>query len=334
MERVILLKTQLVEAAKFARSTQAAHRRLAAILLDNFIEIQLSTLIKQIFRHDEAYYKREKKYSETFRHKVLYNYDELLKLSVVESIITTDECRMLSFCHDVRNNLYHKVGEEKLLIRIAINMLYSIIVKYQPNWKSGRGFTAYTMDTVDPYNDKKGRFAMFSGNSKDDWDNFLAKHFTCIDRRAKSASRLISDFLVGKMKDAKSALKFVDKEFVIFFPHTKDWDFNKLVLNYAFLNANDNELKRLKEISDAHERDRRFDELAKKYKKSWTFKKPERLTILERKFKELGTLNIERCLEKFMSHREEAFMLHDALSRAAGELDGEIQSAIDRSKGK
>lgn len=334
MERVILLKTQLAEAAKFARSTRIAHRRLAAILLDNFIEIQLSTLIKQIFLADWAYYKREKKYSESTRIKILYSYEELLKACVNESIISTDELRMLNFCHNVRNNLYHKAGEEEILIRIAIIMLHQIIVKYQPKWASARGITVYDGVTVDPYTTNESKFNMFSGNSKNDWEEFLAMHFNCIDKRSKSASRLISDFLIDKIKKAKDALKFVNKEYVIFFPGTTDWDFNRLVFHYSFLNTNEIELKKIKELVDKNEKDRIFDELIKKHRAKWTYKKPERLHILEKSFRKLATLGVEQCLEKFMSYKEETFMLHNAIAHAAGDLDSAIQDALDYMRGK
>lgn len=56
MERVLLLKTQLVEAAKLADSSDFAKQRLAVILLDNFIEIQLSELMKKKFLECQVRY--------------------------------------------------------------------------------------------------------------------------------------------------------------------------------------------------------------------------------------------------------------------------------------
>jgi len=65
MEKVVLLKTQLVEAARLGRSDDFRMQRLAVILLDNFVEIQLSSLIKEKFRWDSAFTFQEKKYKES-----------------------------------------------------------------------------------------------------------------------------------------------------------------------------------------------------------------------------------------------------------------------------
>lgn len=153
MEKVVLLKTQLAEAATFARSKRFGHKRLAVILLDNFIEIQLSALMQKNFLWDEGLFS-PKKYTLERKTKVLNHYDELLKVCVKEQIITSDELRLLSYCHEIRNNLYHKGEEEKVLTQAAITILYHIIIKYQPHWKSAKNFTAWTNNFEDPYNPK------------------------------------------------------------------------------------------------------------------------------------------------------------------------------------
>jgi hypothetical protein len=334
MEKVVLLKTQLAEAAHFARSKRFSHKRLAVILLDNFVEIQLSGLMREKFSLADELYFKEKKYSHENQVKILNHYDELLRICVKEDIINTDEKRLLTYCHDIRNNLYHKGDEEVLLTKIAIVILNKIILKHQPKWKTTRKFTIWTHDSHDPYNPKKGYSSLSSENSDEDWNNFLNKHFVCIDKRTKNASGLLSDYLIEKIKSTRDAIKFINQDYKIFFPSAKDWGYSDFLLHYSFLNVEQNELKKIKEIKDRTERQQKYDILFLSYKNSWRHKKQSRLKTLEKAFKQLAKLPIEKSIEKFVTYKDETNMLHAAFGRAALELDIAIQDAVDFARGK
>lgn len=332
MEKAILLKTQLAEAAGFAKSKRFGHKRLAVILLDNFIEIQLSSLMRQKFEWN--IYLKGNIYSHDKKAKILNHFDELLKASLEEEIITPNEKMLLAFCHKIRNNLYHKGDEEKLLTQVAIIILYDIIKKYQPNWRTSRMFTTFHFDAVDPYKIETENTFISGGNSEGDWKKFLEKYFVIIDKRNKTASRLISDFLITKIRDAKDAYKFIQTEFDIFFPYAKDWTFNDFILQYSFAKIKESQLEKIKEISDPNERKKEIIKLQEEYLKGWRVKKPERLSTLEKSFKELSKLPIEKSIEKFTTYRDETYLFHDTLSNAASDLDGAIQNAIDIARGK
>lgn len=130
MEKTIPLKTQLAEAAVFARSYRHAHNRLAVILLDNFLELQLSGMMKQLFHLDRSWYRPYKKHTSAQRNKILRHYNELLRASVRENIISEENKRILSFCHNIRNNLYHQGDEDKLLTQVAVVLLHDVILVY------------------------------------------------------------------------------------------------------------------------------------------------------------------------------------------------------------
>lgn len=334
MDKVVLLKTQLAEAASFARSKRLAHKRLAVILLDNFVEIQLAELIRLKFSWDGEFYFQEKKYPHEKRIKILNHYDELLKTCIKEGIITLEEQRLLSFCHNVRNNLYHKIDEEVLLIQCAIAILHYIITKYQPHWKTARAFTTWTKNSEDPYYSKQTNRSHSSGNSELSWEEFLKKYFVCVDRRSKNVSKLISEYLIEKIKDTKSDMHFINGEFKIFFPYTKNWDFNDFLLHYSFLNIKHDEIEKIKEIKDRAERKEQYDALFLSYKNDWRYKKKERLKTLEAAYKGLATLPIEKSIEKFFSYKDEIKMINEAFDRAARDLDGAIQNAIDLAREK
>lgn len=331
MEKVILLKTQLAESAQFAKSKRFGHNRLAVILMDNFVEIQLSGLMGNKFLLDEISASKGKKYSQERRAKIFSNYDELLKASIKENIITEDEHKLLSFCHGVRNNLYHKGDEEKLLIRIATIILQQIIVKYQPFWKSAKNVTSWSKKTNDPYNSREKSFS-HSWNTENDWKSFLNKHFNCIDKRTKTASALISEYLVQKTKETKGNMRFIKDEFHIFFQQTKDWNFNDFLIHYSFYNVKHEEIERIKENPNKAEINIQINRLFLLYKQNWRYKRKDRLAVLEKSFKQFTKLPVEKAIEKFMTYKEEVKMIHESFKKAARDLDQIIDEAIDRAR--
>ena len=335
MDKLILLKTQLVEAAKLARSKRFGHKRLSVILLDNFIEIQLSDLIRQKFRWDGTSFFKQKKYPIEKRTKILNHYDELLKTCVKENEISTSELRLLSFCHNVRNNLYHKGKEEILLTQIAINILQEIIIKHQPTWRNTRGLTVLTHSEKDPYpTRKRGTSLIFFENEENAWIKFLTKYFNCVDRRSRNTSKLLSDYLLEKLKRTNNALDFIKKDYVVMFPESQNWGYNDFLLHYSFLNIKYKEIEKIKENKNRTQIKSQLDQLFHTYQKYWTPKKPERLKILKNASRQLAKLPIEKSIIKFTNLNDEIIMIYEAFSYAAGELDGAIQDAYDRYRGK
>lgn len=334
MEKVTLLKTQLAEAAKFGKSQEFRFQRLAVILLDNFIEIQLSTLIKEKFTWDGAWYFQEKKYKQKHRRKILSYHDELLKTSRDENLIDEKERVLLSFCHEVRNNLYHRIREEELLVNVALRILQTIIYKKQPVWKNASTFTTYTSNTHDPFINLKDKRLRLDGNSKFDWENFLKTHFNFIDKRKANASKLLSNNMIYKIRRIREYYRFLQEEFSIFFPGSADWDFNDFLLHYSFRILNNDILEEIKEITQKDQRDAEYKEAYKRYLKQWNYKSYSRLKEIAKKANELSMLEIYESLEIYNSLRLELNMIYDSIKMAASELDQSIQLAIDQARGK
>lgn len=335
MDKTILLKTQLIEAAKFAKSDSFGQKRLAVIILDNFIELQLSDIVKQKFRWDGIFYQQEKKYSVERRSKILFDYGELIKTCLKEDIINESEQFFLNFCHNVRNNLYHKGKEEELLTQVAIYLLQSIIVKYQPKWKNTRDLTVFGQNIKDPFHNKRKKVINpFIFNETSDWITFLEKHFICIDRRKKNSSRLLSDYLIQKLKRTNDAIEFLKKESGAFYQSKGVWNYNDTLLYYSYLNINHDKIERIKENKDHIQVRNNLNALFRSYRNSWTPKKQERLKVLKESSLQLSMLEAEKSMVKFITLRNEIVMLYEAFSHAAGDLETEIQNAIDRARGK
>lgn len=331
MDKVILLKTQLAEAALLAKKGTYPNYRLAVILLDNFVEIQLAAIMKNKFDLDSGY-SRVKKYSFTLRKKVLNNYDDLLRICVSEKVIESDDLRLLTFCHAVRNNLYHKGGEEMPLTHITLFILHDLIVTYQPTWKSARMFTSGHSDIDDPY--EREDQPPLSGNSSEDWEYFLKTYFTFPDKEHMKPAAILSEFLLEKVYDAKGAFQFVRDDFSYFHPGTEDWTFNDFVREFSFLTRQKHEIAVIQDNPDKTIAESEFLALRESFRDKWRFKKEERLEKLAEKIKTLAKLPISECLEKYNSLKDEVFMFNDALGEAAMRLDGQMQLAYDIARGK
>ncbi|RQO77741.1 hypothetical protein DBR40_07135 [Pedobacter sp. KBW01] len=333
MKRVILLKTQLAEAAKLAGSPDFAKQRLAVILLDNFMEIQLVEFMKANFAHDDWFTSRPLKYNFDQRKKILYNYNDLLKACVLEGIIDADERNLLAFCHDVRNNLYHQAREEPLLTFIALLFLNDLILKYQPQWKSARDFTSWDTITVDPYEVDTGKDYFFHDfNSRDAWELFLETHFKSFIDRSKTPSVLIAEHLLGKITQSRDHYSFLIDNHPAFHANSETWELNEYLMFYSFYNVKEFELKVLKSSDQKHNFRQIRDNMVLDYQKNWVYVKTTRLDTLEGHFKKIANLPAAQALKKFMAFRAEITMIHEALSRAASDLDHEIDMAIDYAK--
>lgn len=334
MEKVILLKTQLVEAARLGKSDDFRFQRLAVILLDNFVEIQLSSLIQKKFHWNNFFTFQEKKYKEREKRKILMNYDELLKTCVKENFINKEELFLLSFCHDIRNNLYHKIDEEKLLVSVALRILQELITTKQPTWKNAKEFTAFSSSTVDPYSNSNSQHWNMDGNSEDEWKYFLKEYFDFIDKRKSSSSTLLKKNLIEKIKASRSNYKFIKDGFHTFFPYAENWEFNDYLLQYSFDNINREKIEEIRELNDTKKEKEEYYSLFKKYKDKWQHKTYKRLKKIEEKVDQMSTLSTHESLEKYISLRTEVNMINDALMSAAVELDNAIQDAVDRARGK
>jgi len=329
MERVVLLKTQLAEAAKLAASNNFANQRLAVILLDNFAEIQLLELMKSKFDYDEFIQGNPKRYNQTIKKKIFFHHGELLKACFQEKIITLEEIDLFAFCHDVRNNLYHKAKEEHSLTSVALKLLHDLIWKYQPEWRSGRSYMTGRME--DPYAEGKDHSSKLSVNSKQDWDFFLSRHFNFIEKGSLSVSELISEHLLEKIQKSIELYEFLLEEYSTYSPGSEDWQLNDFLRLYSFFKINDYKLKGLKETVTIKEYNVRIKEMSLIHRKEWVFVRPDRLTTLEQNIRKLASLPAHKALDKYnKSFKTEVYLIYESLADAAGDLEAEIDAAIDQ----
>lgn len=336
MDKTILLKTQLNEAAKLAKQAEIRYKRLAVILLDNFVEIQLRCIFKGRLYFDGLLWQyQKKKYKQKQRNKINSYYEELLKACVKEKIINSDHKKLLLFCHGVRNNIYHNIDEEELLVKIAIKILYKIIKEKQPKWGNGYHSTLILPAGSDPFEIKKSNNDAFGNNTnvKEEWDYFFKTYFNILDKREKSIQCLLGDYIKNKILEIKSNIKFItDDGFSQVFSYAKGWGFNEYCLHFSFLNSNKSKIEELKEDPKSFKRKYRI--LLKDYVKNWKIINSSKLINFQSISKKIITLSVPKALEEFIKIKKELDMVYKAFESASIQLDKEIQFQIDLARGK
>jgi len=330
MKKLIILKTQLAEAAKFGRSKRHAHKRLAVILLDNFLEIQLSAMMKNLFYLDGSWYRPNKKHTPSERNKILNFHGELLKACVKENIISSDDKAIISFCHNIRNNLYHQGDEDTILTKVSLFFMQETITRYQLGWKNGHLGFNHWKDAIDPYASKET--SSINADSDEEWKYFLAKHFNCIDKRAKPPQKMLSEYLLIKLRESEDWFAYVDAEHSSFFPSMAGWGFNEYLMHFSFYEKEKEQIEMLPKSTTDEDPRLAFNRLYAAYQKTWKPKKKSRLDILRREAAALAELTPAKCIEKYLTLREEILLIHGAFQSAAGIIDQLVEEQIERSR--
>ncbi len=332
MENIYKVKTQLEEAARFANSSILGHDRLAVILMDNLVEIQLGRQMHFRFRTEFLNDYKVLKYPLDKRQEILGKHDRLLKACFEEGIITSHERAMISFCHDIRNRVYHKGDDHSLLIRIALSTLYEIILNRQPEWRGGTDIIGVPIsmdgtpiDMEHPFTKHRKKelgSKAYETGSKEDWLDFVQHNFKSLNKD-QSPSKLLSEFIVGGVEHLKSALKFATER------TKKKLSFDEVLLNYSFKIKHKDELQRLREMQDKKKAKTEVNQLFKVYKQNYRPISEKRIDSFKKIGEELPNLPSGEALEKYMSIRTDFFLVIDSFVLAAQESHKAIMDRVD-----
>lgn len=327
MENIYKLKTQLEEAARLANSSVPGHDRLAVILMDNFIELQLGK--QMFFRFRSEYLNKYKtlKYPIDKRKEILFSYDKLLKACQQEGVITVHERHMLGFCHDIRNRLYHRGDDDSLLIKTALHILHNIIVVHQPEWCGGTDIIQIPIDAdlEHPFS-KKRRMELgdkaYEIGSREDWSDFVKYNFDIL-KEGQSPSELLAQFLHAGIERLKSAMNYA-------LPHGKMDGFDDLLMRYSFKIKYRDELQRIREIQDRKQAAILHKKLFKQYKQCYRALPHARIKSFQTMAEGLSGLPSGEALERYLSIRTDYFLMHDSLVLAAQEKFNNLSNIVDR----
>lgn len=334
MDNILKLKTQLEEAARFANSSVLGHDRMSVILMDNFVELQLSRQMFFKFRTEFLNNYKNLKYPLDKRQEILFNYDKLLKVCHQEALITAHERNMLAFCHDIRNRLYHRGDDDSLLIKIALHILHDIIVLHQPEWCGGTDIIRVPID-VDfehPFSKMRRKelgSQAYEIGSREDWYDFVKHNFDVL-KEDQSPSNLLAEFLQTGIERLKSAMNFALIDEKKKRKKRKKNGFDDLLLRYSFKIKYRDELQRILEMQDKKKATILHKKLFKQYKESYKPLSIARIKSLETMTEKLPKLSSGDALERYLSIRTDYLLIHDSFVLAAQEKHKDILENIDK----
>ena len=117
---------QLAEADRLACAANPHCRRLAVVLLDNIVEVQLRRKTEMEFLFDRTtWYSGPRKHDYRTRRAIMRVHPKLVAFAQRQEWLDSGEAQVLSYAHRIRNETYHEGGFNALDGEIAIRMLYS-----------------------------------------------------------------------------------------------------------------------------------------------------------------------------------------------------------------
>jgi hypothetical protein len=184
METVNQIILTLKEADALACAQNPHHQRLAIVLLDNIVELQLRRKSEEAFASDRTTWNSGVRKLSLKRRKSVSRYHaELLMLAVDKSWITEDDSRLLAYAHRIRNRIYHEGSpEDSTDLVLGLTLLYRFIRHHFPIWRSGEMIEISSEPPVaidDAKNDASGRSPLlFAIEDVDHGDAFaLSRRF-------------------------------------------------------------------------------------------------------------------------------------------------------------
>lgn len=133
---------QLEIANRLAKSKMPQDKRLAVILLDNAIEIDLRKKAGSELYYDQPRWETSRKHKTDERRQIERFFASLLKFSISKKHISKDEKRQIEFCHTVRNLLFHGNSSEELLVDATLLIQFYLITDHPERWGKGTGYVS------------------------------------------------------------------------------------------------------------------------------------------------------------------------------------------------
>ncbi len=330
----VFLKYQLIQASNFVKAGGTANKRIAIILLDNFIEIQLRSQIKFHMFHDLMRPPEMKKYFEKRKGNILSYFNELLKASCEEHLISEEEKLLLNYCHGVRNEVYHNGAEDEILVDVSLFIYERVIVSRQPKWAFGCRLYSHSIDNEEMQRTLGVDCKDY--NFSQSWDEFLESQFKYSNEIKLKPTHALYDFLNYKILATMSGWKFIqkNKNYLIEMYNCQGWDFDDFVRRFSFELRCESAINKIYETSGESARKKKVEKLFKEYSNKWSSMKLEIMNELEHNIMSIKDSSLEVALKKYFSFRERIELIHDAIIFACTEIDREMIYQFEKSIGK
>lgn len=225
----ILIQTN--EAVEYANSGLTNKKRLAIILLDNLIEIQVLKKVENTFLGDETnWYSGMRSFSQKERKAATHYLEGMLKFSKKHKFISEQEFSLLTFAHNIRNEVYHKGESDDYLLDIAIIIYISFIDDKIRDWQGSTGIVILA-DKVDYKQINFGQgideVSILRRGEKyfEEALSFILSKYQPV---SKSIQQLISENIENQINEIKESLKYLDKR-------KKDYNLYEIFTRYWYI---------------------------------------------------------------------------------------------------
>lgn len=146
MRNTNLLLIRLNKAVDCSNSKYLSEKALSVILFDNLIETHLHYLLtNKMFINREDNYRAVYRYSD----KQLKYYEDILKYSKKEKLLSAEEYKILNFVHKQRNKIYHENKIRKNDLELTIILYYLFLTKKRVDWEKPASFRVFSNDADD-----------------------------------------------------------------------------------------------------------------------------------------------------------------------------------------
>ena len=361
---------QLTEADRLGSSVNPHHRRLAVVLLDNIVELQLRRKSEMEFMFDRTtWYSGPRKHNRQTRRAVFRHHPELVAFAERHGWLDQNDARLLSFAHRIRNEFYHEGGFNALDGELAVRLLYSLIKTRFPEWRTARGMIMISSNPPLPIEkaatDDSGNAPLVTRGQAviDD----ILEHSNDIQSPVywqqaindvlqytgdSDTKQLIHDRIVAYLNDIERSMDFIehDSEGINFYDVISD---RMTILTPAFSNAVIDgkstqsynyalniyaavlpEEDRLLDIIDPHERAVACHELFSQHGFRRKFMPKERVRKYRRQATRVLGMDEASGIGLFLEMEADLSEKREAVEELASDLDGHIGHLIDLARGK
>jgi hypothetical protein len=359
--------TQLSEADRLANARNPHCRRLALVLLDNIVELQLRRQAERAFIFDATRWKAVRAHNRSKRRQVLRYHAPLVEFAQSQGWIDRDDEILIKFAHQVRNSTYHEGRFDSSDGELAIRLLYGLIKRRFPEWGTGRGIFFCPDEAPMPISkahlNESGRAPLFADDadppakekamSLDDGREWILQIPRVLTYEGERSTReIIHDRIASYIdaverdvlwirKDSKglNLLDMLSWRLTILTPafsqaylrgeHASDYNWALNV--YASLLP---EEERLLDIDSPHDRAAACNDLFRKHRFRKEFMPIRQLRRLRESAMKALSLPEARSIQWFLKMEERLREKSEVLREFSRDLDGYIQWLVDFARGK
>lgn len=274
MERKNLYFAQLGEAISLANSEIFEYKRISLILFDNIVENLLRSNTSSELHHmlvmgelDKCDYKN-----------IVNGFDRFGNIVTQAKrleIVSKGEALIINYCHTSRNNLYHKLFENKKVIEFCI-LFYSKFLEKKFLYLIETGIISYSDES------KKASDIIKRKENIKDFDELIHKLSLYVTTSSTTPQRKLSEMLLGFIETIEDFYESGAKE---------EWsELNKIVKNQYFYDY---------EIKKQENKGVDYRSIIPKFRRKWFDVNKGKLNILKQQIQTFEENEIEIAFEKF-----------------------------------